>query len=73
MAIHLVDQSPAVCGHPTDDPCTGIERRQVVLTGENPQTDLLGTGDVQTVMGWTVRVERVDHASATLALTPTAR
>ena len=35
VAIHLVDQSAAVCGHLDGDPCTGIERRQVVLDGRH--------------------------------------
>ena len=72
MAVHLVDQSPAVCGHPDDEPCTGIERRQVVLDSDAPHTDLLDAGDELDGRGLAIEVppsNDVDDESATLALT----
>jgi hypothetical protein len=75
VAVHLVDQSPAACGHTDGTPCTGLDRRQVVLGSAAPHTDLLTTGEVLEVEGWRIEVTAVatDGGSATVALRPTHR
>lgn len=73
VAVHLIDQSPSACGHAGDAACTGVERRQIVLTGRSPHTDLLTAGEQLTTDGWTIAVESIEGGEATLALTPTGR
>jgi hypothetical protein len=75
IAVHLIDQSPSTCGHADGAPCTGLERRQIVLGNSAPHTDLLTTGEHLEVEGWRIDVAGIDAdgASATLALRPTQR
>jgi hypothetical protein len=75
VAVHLIDQSPAACGHTDGAPCTGLERRQVVLGSAAPHTDLLTTGEHLDAEGWRIEMMGIDAdgASATLALRPTQR
>jgi hypothetical protein len=75
VAVHLVDQSPAACGHTDDTPCTSLDRRQIVLGSAAPHTDLLTAGETLEVEGWRIEVATLaaDGASATVALRPTHR
>lgn len=85
VAVHLIDQSPAVCGHTDGSACTELFRQQVVLGSVAPHTDLLAAGESLTAEGWTIHVESIavdveadvdaDGAgtSATVALRPTHR
>jgi len=60
VAMHLIDQAPAVCGHPSAaEPCTGVDRRQTLIATEAEHLDLIsqvgasnsyGTGSVS----WTI-------------------
>ena len=73
IAVHLVDQTPAACGHTDGVPCTGIDRRQVVLGSVAPHRDLLTAGEHLDAEGWRIEVRGIatDASSATLALRPT--
>jgi reprolysin-like metallo-peptidase family M12B len=75
IAVHLVDQSPEVCGHTDGTPCTGLDRRQVVLGSVAPNTDLLTAGERLEAHGWSIDVVDigVDGSAATVALRPTHR
>jgi hypothetical protein len=75
IAVHLIDQSPAACGHTDGAPCTGFDRRQIVLGSTAPHTDLLTTGEHLEAEGWRIGVVGIDAdaASATLALRRTQR
>jgi hypothetical protein len=76
VAVHLVDQSPAACGHAVGDPCTSLERHQVVLGSAPPHPDLLAADEDLQVDGWSISVRALtsgDDAAARVALRPTER
>ncbi|HEY4332157.1 MAG TPA: hypothetical protein VGM78_06295, partial [Ilumatobacteraceae bacterium] len=64
IAVHLIDQSPAACGHPTGSPCTGIDRAQTTLGSAIPHLDLLHVAQQSwSLDGWKITLDSIAAAA----------
>ena len=72
LAVHLVDQPPAVCDtSAADGLCTADNRTQTTLGGSAPHLELLSSpGSTWVIQGWSITVSQVG-ATAQVEVHPT--
>ena len=79
LAVHLIDESATAChaSPSNNEPCTGVDRRQLTLGSAAPHLDLLSVShETWHVEGWDITLQRAadnGRPEAQVAVTPTER